>query len=329
MASATNVDEVLSDCGPFVPQQAIPCISPNASKGSLTGNEFALPPVILLKPGEKFPETSGIPERVSPYYIFDPDEVAKDWLPRDTPTSGDKLENDIDKTMTGLTGRPASKTKAQKLERKEDDVELPVVLLKPGERYGVSTPSVEANGRHIFDFYWKRGVASGDVKTEKTVYDCADVKDADNSGEEPSTSSGLRENLTGLSIDEGGYTAERDGDGQKTSSYAESGEEQLPRELPHGGVFDLPPVILLKPGERFPKTSAMPAHASPCVFDPDEIASEWQPREADVEDNRNENYGEDKDNNCYMEPKLLPLSTASTTPLQCEKLEAVRAEVIC
>ena len=280
--------------------------------------------MILLKPGEKFPETSGIPERVYPCYIFDLDEIAKDWLSRDTPTSVEKLENDIDKTMTRLTGRPASKAKAEKLERRENDMKLPVVLLKPGERFGVSTPSVEANGRHIFDFYWKRGVASGDVRTEKTVCDCAEVKDADNSGEEPSTSSGLRENLTGLSIDEGGYTAECDGDRQKTSSYTESGEEQLPRELPH--VFDLPPVILLKPGERFPEMSSMPAHASPCFFDPDEIASEWQLREAAVEDNRN---SEDKDNNCYVEPKSLPLSTSSTTPLQCVKLEAVRAEVKC
>ena len=104
--------------------------------------------------------------------------------------------------MTGLTGRSPSKAKAQKLERKEDDFELPVIVLKPGERYRVSAPSVEANGRHIFDFYWKRGVASDyvktkksvydcaevkDVKTEKSVYDCAEVKDADNSGEDSST----------------------------------------------------------------------------------------------------------------------------------------------
>ena len=314
----------MSDFGQSIQRQAIPCTSPNPSKASLTGDEFALPPVILLKPGEKFPETSGIPQRVSPCLIFDPDEFARDWLPSDTP---DILENDIEKTMTGLTGRSPSTAKVQKLERQEDDVELPVVLLKPGERYGVSTPSVEANGRHIFDFYWKRGVASGDVKTKKSVYDCAEVKDADNSGEEPSTSRGLRENLTGLSIDVRGNTAERDGDGQKSSSYAESGGEQLPCELSHGNVFDLPPVILLKPGEKFPETSAVPAHTSPCLFDPDEIASEWQPREATVEDNRNENDSEG--NHCYMEPKPLPLSTPTTTLLQCEKLVSVRAEVKC
>ena len=325
MASATNVDKVLSDSSPPIQRQVIPCISSDASKVSLTGDEFALPPVILLKPGEKFPEMSGIPQRVSLCHIFDPDEIAKDWLPRDTPTCGDKLENE--KTMTGLTGRSPSKAKAQKLERKEDDFELPVIVLKPGERYGVSTPSVEANGRHIFDFYWKRGVASGDVKTKKSVYDCAEVKDADNSVEEPSSSRGLRENVTGLSIDVRGNTAECDGDGQKTSSYAESGEEQLPRELSHGNVFDLPPVILLKPGEKFPETSAVPAHTSPCLFDPDEIASEWQPREATVEDNRNENDSEG--NHCYMEPKPLHLSTTSTTLLQCEKLVPVRAEVKC
>ena len=326
MGSATNVDKVLSDSSPPIQRQLIPCLSPDASKASLTGDEFALPPVILLKPGEKFPETSGIPQRVSPCLIFDPDQIAKDWLPRDTPTSGDKLESDIEKTMTELTSRSPRKAKVQKLERKEYDFELPVVVLKPGEKYGVSTPSAEANGRHIFDFYWKRGVASGDVKTKKSenVYDCAEVNDADNSGEEPSTSCGLRENLTGLSTDVRGNTAEREGDGQKTSSCAESGEEQLPRELSHGDAFDLPPVILLRPGEKFPETSVVPAHASPRLFDPDEIASEWQPREATVEDNRNEN-----DSECYMEPKPLPLSTASTTLLQCEKLVPVRAEVKC
>ena len=324
MASATNVDKVLSDSSPPIQRQVIPS---DASKASLTGDEFALPPVILLKPGEKFPETSGIPQHVFPCHIFDPDEIAKDWLPRDTQTSGDKLENDSEKTMTGLTGRSPSKVKVQKLERKEDDFELPVIVLKPGEKYGVSTPSVEANGRHIFDFYWKRGVASGDVKTKKSVDDCAEVKDADNSGEEPSTTSGLGENLTGLSTDVRGNTAERDGDGQKTSNYTESGEEQLPRELSHGVVFDLPPVILLRPGEKFPETSVVPAHASPRLFDPDEIASEWQPREATVEDNRNESDGEG--NHCYMEPKPLPLSTASTTLLQCEKLVPVRAKVKC
>ena len=192
MGSATNVDKVLSYSSPPIQRQLIPCISPDASKASLTGDEFALPPVILLKPGEKFPETSGIPQRVSPCLIFDPDEIAKDWLPRDTPTSGDKLESDIEKTIE-LTSRSPRKAKVQKLERKEDDFELPVVVLKPGEMYGVSTPSAEANGRHIFDFYWKRGVASGDVKTKKSenVYDFAEVNDADNSGEEPSTSCGL------------------------------------------------------------------------------------------------------------------------------------------
>ena len=121
-------------------------------------------------------------------------------------------------------------------------------------------------------FYWKRGVASGDVKTKKCVYDCAEANDADNSGEEPSTSGGLRENLMGLSIDEGGNTAERDGDGQKSSSDAESGEERVSHEISHGDVLDLPPVILLKPGEKFPETSAVPAHASPRL---DEIGSEW------------------------------------------------------
>ena len=59
-------------------------------------------------------------------------------------------------------------------------------------------------------------MASGDVKTKKCVYDCcAEANDADNSGEEPSTSGGLRENLTGLSTDEGGNTAEHDGDDRR------------------------------------------------------------------------------------------------------------------
>ena len=56
-------------------------------------------------------------------------------------------------------------------------------------------------------------------------------------------------------------------------------------ELQPGNGFDLPPVILLTAGKRFPKTPVVPYHASPCAFVPGEIPSEWQPREATLEDN--------------------------------------------
>ena len=50
---------------------------------------------------------------------------------------------------------------------------------------------------------------------------------------------------------------------------------------PPEAEFHLPPVILLKPGETFPKTSTSVTSVRASMlysFDPDEIASDWKPR---------------------------------------------------
>ena len=47
------------------------------------GNEFDIPPDLLLKPGEKFKEQQSLDFiHCSNYYIFDPDELATDCRPR-------------------------------------------------------------------------------------------------------------------------------------------------------------------------------------------------------------------------------------------------------
>ena len=45
-----------------------------------TGDELTLPPVILLKPGKKSPNTHEVPRHTSSYYIFDPNQIASNCL---------------------------------------------------------------------------------------------------------------------------------------------------------------------------------------------------------------------------------------------------------
>ena len=72
--------------------------------------------------------------------------------------------------------------------------------------------------------------------------------------------------------------AESVGEGHRSSTFVVSGE-MLSCVPPSEAKFHLPPVILLKPGETFPKTSTSVISVRASILDPDEIANYWQPRE--------------------------------------------------
>ena len=87
-----------------------------------TGDDFTLPPVILLKPGEKFPEASDheVPRHTYPCLIFDPDQIATDCIPMKAVKRCKEME----------------KLSCMQVLQTGDDFTLPpVILLKPGEKF--------------------------------------------------------------------------------------------------------------------------------------------------------------------------------------------------
>ena len=150
----------------------------------------------------------------------------------------------------------------------------PVILLKPGEKFQ-QQQSLDFIRCSVFDpdelaTDWRPRVSLGEECTEH----CAEMIDDNSSSDAPSTSSRLGQGVLN-------DAAESVGDGHSRSTFVVSGKKQLSYVTPTECDFHLPPVILLKPGETFPKTSTsvISVLASMYISDPDEIASDWQPRE--------------------------------------------------
>ena len=360
MASVIATDEVLSPAGPSIPsisQDQLPRVSPNVSRerqmrrAPAGGNgiekdnistifsvsapsnanpqrkcsmdkDFEIPPVVLLKPRERFDETSSVEvNHGSKRFIFNPDELAVDE--HSSVVSGvgyteSVVEDSVDIKVTVVStaeredGHKCSSSavsgKKQHSPAAGDGFDLPVILLKPGEKFPETrvvpfrpSPSchqfdlppvillkpgekfqqqqsldfIRCSKYYIFDpdelaTDWCPRVALGDECTEH----CAEMIDDNSSSDALSTSSRLGQ---GVFND----AAESGGDGHSGSTFVVSGKKQLLCVTPTECDFHLPPVILLKPGETFPKTStsAISVRASMYIFDPDEIASDWQPRE--------------------------------------------------
>ena len=375
MASVIGTDGVLSAAGPSIPsisQDELPRVSPNVSRewqmrqapaggkgiekdnistifsGSASSNanpqrkcsmdkDFEIPPVVLLKPGERFDVTSSVEvNHGSKRFILNPDELAVDEHSR--VVSGVRytesvVEDNVDVKVTGVStaeredGHKCSSLavscKKQRSPAAGDGFDLPVILLKPGEKFpntGVvsfhPSPSchedkalqvseeisagnefdlppvillkpgekfeqqqsldfIHCSKYYIFDpdelaTDWCPRVALGEECTEH----CAEMIDDNSSSDAPSTSSRLGQGVLN-------DAAESVGDGHSGSTFVVSGKKQLSCVTPTEGDFHLPPVILLKPGETFPNTSTstISVRASMFMFDPDEIASDWQPRE--------------------------------------------------
>ena len=189
------------------------------------GNGFDLP-VILLKPGEKFPETRIV------HFLPSPSRHS---------SASDKDE--------------ALQVSEEISAGNEFDLP-PVVLLKPGEKF---KEQQSLDFIHCSKFY------------------LFEMKDDDSSSDAPSTSCRLGQAMMGVLND----AAESVGEGHRSSTFVVSGKEMLSYVPPPEAEFHLPPVILLKPGETFPKTntSVTSVRASMLYsFDPDEIASDWKPR---------------------------------------------------
>ena len=281
--------------------------------------DFEIPPVVLLKPGEKFDVTSSVEvNHGSKRFIFNPDELAVDEHSRVVSGVGyteSVVEDSVDVKVTVVStaeredGHKCSSSavsgKKQQSPAPGDGFDLPVILLKPGEKFPETRvvpfrpspschqfdlppvillkPGEKFQQQQSLDFIrcsifdpdelatdWRPRVSLGEECTEH----CAEMIDDNSSSDAPSTSSRLGQGVLN-------DAAECVGVGHSRSTFLVSGKKQLSCVTPTECDFHLPPVILLKPGETFPKTStsAISVRASMYIFDPDEIASDWQPRE--------------------------------------------------
>ena len=357
MASVIATDEVLSAAGPSIPsisQDELPRVSSNVSRESQMrrapaggkgiemdnvstifsvsapsnanpqrkcsmDKDFEIPPVVLLKPGERFDVTSSVEvNHGSKRFIFNPDELAVDEHSRVVSGVGyteSVVEDSVDVKVTVVStaeredGHKCSSSavsgKKQQSPAPGDGFDLPVILLKPGEKFPETRvvpfrpspschqfdlppvillkPGEKFQQQQSLDFIrcsvfdpdelatdWRPRVSLGEECTEH----CAEMIDDNSSSDAPSTSSRLGQGVLN-------DASESVGDGHSRSTFVVSGKKQLSCVTATECDFHLPPVILLKPGETFPKTStsAISVRASMYIFDPDEIASDWQPRE--------------------------------------------------
>ena len=276
-SSAIGTDEVLSAADPCTPSiednadvkvtgvrtsenedgHKCSCLAVSGKKqhsselqpAAVAGDGFDLP-VILLKPGEKFPETRVVPFLPSP--------------------SCHSSASDKDEALQVSEEISAG-----------NEFDLPpVLLLKPGEKFKEqqSLDFVHCSKYYLFDpdelaTDCRPRVALGDERTQH----CAEMKDDDSSSDAPSTSCRLGQAMMGVLND----AAESVGEEYRSSTFVVSGKEMHSCVPPPETEFHLPPVILLKPGETFPKTSTSVTSVRASMlhsFDPDEIASDWKPR---------------------------------------------------
>ena len=359
---ASMASVVLSVAGPSIPsisQDELPSVSPNVSRERQTrrapaggkgiekdnistifsvsapsnadpqrkcsmDKDFEIPPVVLLKPGERFDVTSSVEvNHGSKRFIFNPDELAVDEHSRVVSGVGyteSVVEDNVDVKVTGVStaeredGHKCSSSavsgKKQHSPAAGDGFDLPVILLKPGEKFPETrvVPFRPSPSCHQFDlppvvllkpgekFQQQQSLDfircskyyifdPDEIATdccprvalgEECIEHCAEMIDDNSSSDAPSTSSRLGQGVLN-------DAAESAGDGHSGSTFVVSGKKQFSCVTPTEGDFHLPPVILLKPGETFPKTSTSVISVRASIFDPDEIASDWQPREVHSE----------------------------------------------
>ena len=289
---------------------------PQRARESSVDKGFELPPVVLLKPGERFDVTPSVElDRGSRRLIFDPDELAIDERTRakseveyaanaveDNGVSAAEREDGHKSSSLAVSGSKQLQPAAG------DGFDLPVILLKPGEKFPEtrvlpSRPSPRVlpctfdPDQIASDWHW------GELGKDETRCKHADGGNK-SSGFASSVTHGDKDKAPQVQVSEevsAGNAFDlppvvllKPGEKFKEQPSLDSvhgskryifDPDELPIDCYPRGGFDLPPVILLKPGETFPDTSTVPAHASvKCIFNPDEIATDWQPREADREE---------------------------------------------